>query len=78
MKYTYLTNSEAHYNGEIVVVPDQVAYTQKAFDQMPFPARKRDGSVVRVVLRGDLYGLHTTGTGDMVVTAENRKKARQK
>ncbi|MFA7585043.1 MAG: hypothetical protein WCY11_02445 [Novosphingobium sp.] len=69
-KYTYIQRLAAHHtNGEIVTVPDQVAADQRGFDGRSFPLS--DGR--RVYLRGDLYGLHTSGTGDMVVSSRPAK-----
>lgn len=84
MKYTYTQNSVAHYGryGNLrAIVPDQVANDQRGWDGRAFPAKivshwgpKQPPRTVRVVLRGDLYGLHTWRTGDMIVTAEQRGK----
>lgn len=68
MKYTYENGNLAHYGQRQVVVPDQVASDQYAYDQRTFPAILA-GKKIRVRLRGDLYGLDTPGTGDMVVTS---------
>ena len=78
-RYTYKQHAMAHYGNGTVVVPDQVADDQRAYDGIAFPAVRhtalrgvrdpRAGTKVRVRLRGDLYGLHTTGTGDMRVVA---------
>lgn len=72
MKYTYAKNYMAWYgikHAAPVQVPDQVAADQKAFDGKSFPVMDNRGRMVRAYLRGDLYGLHTTGTGEMVVTS---------
>jgi hypothetical protein len=84
MKYTYIQNTEAHYGRDEyqrAIVPDQVANDQRGWDGRAFPAKivshwgtKQPTRTVRVVLRGDLYGLHTGGTGDMIVTSEQRGK----
>ena len=68
MRYTYDNHMLAHNGRRTVVVPDQVAGDQRAYDGRTFPALADNGARVRVRLRGDLYGLHTAGTGDMVVT----------
>lgn len=68
-KYTYSHGNLAHYGQTRVTVPDQVAEDQRGYDGMTFPAIKPNGLKIRVRLRGDLYGLHTPGTGDMVVTS---------
>ena len=78
MKYSYTKRAQAHYGDWVVTVPDQVADDQKSYDGVAFPARRGDNATVRVVLRGDLYGLHTGGTGDMVVTSEDRKNRDRK
>ena len=79
MRYTYTRNAVAHYGDGSVIVPDQVAESQRDYDGVAFPAIRltalpgvrdpRAGAKVRVRLRGDLYGLHTPGTGDMRVVS---------
>lgn len=79
MRYTYIQQAVAHYGDGLVIVPDQVADDQRAYDGLAFPALRhtarpglrdpRAGSKLRARLRGDLYGLHTTGTGDMRVVS---------
>ena len=69
-KYTYTRKYVAHMGADKsgrAIIPDQVAGDQKAYDGKTFPALV-NGYKVRVMLRGDLYGLHTTGTGDATVT----------
>ena len=69
-KYTYTRQYEAHMGADKsgrAIIPDQVADNQKAYDGKTFPALI-NGVKVRVMLRGDLYGLHTAGTGDATVT----------
>lgn len=77
MKYTLTAEGsqantvKGHY---IAIVPDEVAENQSDFDGKTFPilikptygmpGKIRKG---RGRLRGDLYGLNTPGTGDMVV-----------
>lgn len=60
----------------VCVVPDAVAADQKAWDGRTFPAIVPAGwrgtgtdksRKMRVKLVGDDYGLHTTGTGDIIV-----------
>lgn len=60
-----------------VIIPDEVRDDQKGFDGREFPILKRPKAMSynkrvwekgRGRLRGDLYGLHTPGTGDPVVT----------
>lgn len=76
-KYTYYQGVIAHrVRGMMAMVPDTVVNDQKCWDESrkSFPAIPCDplgrpcGAPFRAVLRGDLYGLHTTGTGDMVVS----------
>ena len=68
-KYTYQKKKEAHYGSGTVIIPDQVASNQREFDlaRTQFPAKRHDGTRIRVRLDGDAYGLHTGGTGDMIV-----------
>lgn len=70
MRYTFKHNYLAHtVNGKTVMLPDMVAGDQKAFDGKRFTGRCSAGIVpIRMTLRGDLYGLHSTGTGDPVVS----------
>ena len=65
-------------NGGYVSLPERVALNQAHYSdsKIPFKAAPCDGCgnptgkpSVMVVLRGDLYGLHTTGTGDPVVSS---------
>ena len=66
--YTYERDFAARTpSGAVVIIPDQVAEAQRDFDGKTFPALRLNGQRVRVKLRGDLYGLWTTGTGDAVV-----------
>ena len=61
--------------GQIAIVPDEVYEDQHGYDGKTFPVilipsygsfgKQRRG---RAKLRGDLYGLHTGGTGDMTVS----------
>lgn len=78
-KYTLTPSANARSVSDfyLVAVPDEVAADQKAFDGRTFPAlaTPRFGNYghgawrkVRATLRGDLYGLNTSGTGDMVVS----------
>lgn len=73
MRYTYTLRYLAHTpcSGP-VVIPDQVARNQTAYDGRTFPVRRRGALGVvrhaRARLRGDLYGLGTPGCGDPVVT----------
>lgn len=69
MKHTYDLHYQAHQGNRRVILPDAVATNQRAWDGRTFRAHCLDGRVVRVRLRGDLYGLGTSGTGDPVVTA---------
>ena len=67
--HTYGKQFAAHYNGDVVTIPDAVAEDQREWDASgkSFAAIRRDGSKVRVRLDGGAYGLHTAGTGDPVV-----------
>lgn len=72
INYTFARNYAANTpSGMTVTVPDQVAAEQREFDGKSFPVLvRRPGNSprkARATLRGDLYGLRTTGTGDMVV-----------
>ena len=80
MKYTLTPNSPLAISASgayHVAIPNEVAANQKAFDGKSFPALilPRNGHCnpstprrAKARLRGDLYGLHTAGTGDMVVS----------
>lgn len=70
-------------NGGYVLVPDYVSANQKHFDETrkPFRCQQCDSTGTPIegpskpyVLRGDLYGLHTTGTGTMVVSMIRQQK----
>lgn len=69
-RYTFDNRAHAHTFGRnaLVIVPDQVAADQKRFDGRRFPVLRLDGTKTRATLRGEEYGLHTSGTGDMVVS----------
>lgn len=48
-----------------VLIPKEVNENQKAWDGKRFEAvDTREGELIKVELDGELYGLHTTGTGD--------------
>ncbi len=67
-KYTY-KGYEAHLGltgRKTRIIPEEVAENQKAFDRHTFPAILC-GEKIRVKLIGDDYGLHTSGTGDVIV-----------
>ena len=67
-KYTFSRRYAASsVSGMVVTIPDQVADNQRHYDGRSFPVIKPNGSKGRAVLRGDLYGLHTSGTGDALV-----------
>lgn len=68
-RYTFTRQVAAHTatGNTYVFIPDQVAENQRGFDGKSFPVLRRDGSKARATLRGDLYGLGTSGTGDPVV-----------
>ena len=69
-------------NGGYVILPERVAANQAHYSEsrMPFKATPCDnrgnptGTGIMVVLRGDLYGLNTTGTGDPVVTRHSYRR----
>lgn len=69
-KYTLsMTGAQARTPaGLVVIVPDEVAENQKDFDLCIFPVLGLDGKKRMGQLRGDLYGLRTPGTGDMVIS----------
>jgi len=70
MRYSYLKKYAAFtMSGNMVTIPDQVAYSQKEYDanKTSFPVIRKDGSKARAILRGEEYGLWTTGTGDAIV-----------
>ncbi len=67
-KYTYSRNYLARtVNGDIVTIPDQIADLQREHVGQIFPVVKRNGIKARATLRGNLYGLNTGGTGDVIV-----------
>lgn len=79
MRYTLTPQSAAahsmHHDLE-VLVPDEVAANQKDYDGKTFPILKPASPYSRCgppykrgrgMLMGDEYGLHTTGTGDMII-----------
>lgn len=77
-KYTYEQGVVAHRaNGGFALIPDSVVNDQNGWDasRKSFPAIPCDstaratGPSFRAVLRGDLYGLHTAGTGDCTVSS---------
>jgi hypothetical protein len=83
--WTYDRNHVAHFGTGYVVVPDQISYNQREHDEAGtiFPAYRCDGSGRRtssrpahVRLHGEAYGLHTTGTGDMIVRRANHPNRR--
>lgn len=49
------------------VIPHEIADNQKEYDGKKFKALLPDGKWMQVKLVGKDYGLHTPGTGDMVV-----------
>lgn len=76
-KYQYTHGFVSHRTkGGFALIPDVVVNDQRGWDasRRSFPAIPCDacgrviGASFRAVLRGDLYGLHTTGTGDCVVS----------
>jgi len=79
MKHTYDTGYQARLGttgDRVCVIPDQVASNQEEYDGKTFvaivPSRylgtgSATARKMRVRLVGDDYGLHTSGTGDVVV-----------
>ena len=66
-KYDYSRAYEARtLSGDTVVLPDCAGLDQRGWDGVNILVL-RDGKQVRARLRGDLYGLWTSGTGDPVV-----------
>lgn len=68
--YTFNRNLAGWLNGgEIVTVPDQIAAAQREHDLAGtvFPVRGKNQDVVMVQLDGEAYGLHTAGTGDIIL-----------
>jgi hypothetical protein len=74
--WTYDHRCAAWLGDEIVTVPDEIDIDQRTHDRegTVFPAIAYQGTVY-VRLDGDAYGLHTGGTGDMVVRRPTRKGA---
>lgn len=74
-KHTYTHGVIAHRANGFAVIPDAVVLDQKGWDAsrksfQAFPCTstgKIIGKGFSAVLRGDLYGLHTAGTGDCVI-----------
>jgi len=73
---TYSKSYQAHTtDGAIVSLPDEVFENQKTYAVMDpedysieeIEVRDRQGNRLRALLRGDLYGLGTPGTGDPIV-----------
>jgi hypothetical protein len=68
MKTTYTRGYRAHTTaGAVVRLPDQIAVDQASYDGQSIPVRTMDGVDATAILRGDLYGLGTPGTGDPIV-----------
>lgn len=70
MDATYSKDYQAGILGDDfhhVTLPDEVAEDQKYYDGMEITVIDHMGDEVPAILRGDLYGLHTPGTGDPVV-----------
>lgn len=72
-KFTFSSQTGWYYartvNGALVKIPYQVFADQKAFDGETFPVlRASNDKPARAKLRGDLYGLHTAGTGEPIVS----------
>lgn len=67
--YSFSRNRAGWLNGAIVSVPDQIADAQREHDEAGtvFPVRGPNQDVVMVQLDGEAYGLHTAGTGDIIL-----------
>ena len=74
-KHTYTHGVIAHRANGFAIIPDAVVLDQKGWDasRKSFKAIPctSTGKVIakgfRAILRGDLYGLHTAGTGDCTI-----------
>ena len=75
-KHTYEQGVIAHRgNGGFAIIPDAVINDQKgwsasrkSFQALPCTSTgKIIGKGFSAILRGDLYGLHTSGTGDCTI-----------
>jgi len=71
-KFTFYSQSgwffARTFSGVLVKIPSQVFADQKGYDGQTFPVlRASNDKPARAMLRGDLYGLHTAGTGDPIV-----------
>ena len=66
-KYTIGNRLSHTVNGGVVTVPDEVYDNQHDYDGKTFPVLKTNGKSGRAKLMGELYGLNTPGTGDMIV-----------
>ncbi len=66
MTYAWLRTPEAEFE---VTIPEAIANHQRMHDRRrtTFIARDRWGQRYLVKLDGAAYGVHTTGTGDIVV-----------
>ena len=70
MRETYDKKYAARIAGDdhhLVTLPDAVADDQLGHDGIEITVIDHMGNEVRAILRGDLYGLGTPGTGDPVV-----------
>lgn len=64
IKFTYYYLFQARSaEGDTVMIPDQVADNQRAYDEdkFSFPVKLQDGRKARAVLMGDAYGLWGDG-----------------
>lgn len=68
-QFTFAHKYAAHRSDDkpYVFVPDQVYESQSEYDGKEFPIIFRNGTTGRAILRGELYGLNTPGTGDITV-----------
>lgn len=67
MTETYELGYLAHTTtGKLVTLPDHVAENQIGYDGQEIVVNQ-SGKKRKAILRGDLYGLDTPGTGDPIV-----------
>ena len=72
MNATYSKGYMAHTtNGHMVTLPDDVASDQAACDGLMIWVLTSSGDERLAVLRGDLYGLGSSGTGDPIVELQD-------
>jgi len=69
MNATFTRGFQAHVLGDThtVAIPDEVADNQAEFNGQTITVRDHMGDQVQAILRGDLYELGASGTGDSIV-----------